>query len=48
VSIHPDSPVTKGVDIQADMFLAVSSPKQPSTPTPAATTIFSFTDEDGT
>jgi len=45
VSIHPDLPATKEVRIQTGMFLAVSSPKQPSTPTPVATTAFRFTDE---
>ena len=34
--------------IQAGMFLAASLLKQPSTPTPVAATIFSYTDEDET
>ena len=32
VSIRPDPLVTKEAGIQADMLLAASSPKQPSTP----------------
>ena len=46
VNIQPDPPVTEDVGMQADMFLAASSPKQPSTPVSATT--FSFTDEDET
>ena len=38
--------MTKGIGVQTDIFLAASSPKQPSTPT--ATTTFSFTDDDET
>ena len=44
VNIRPCPPVTKEVGVQADMFLAASSPKQPSTP--IAATTFSFTDND--
>ena len=44
VNIHPDPPVTRDVDVQVNIFLATSSPKQPSTPVTATT--FSFTDED--
>ena len=46
VSIRPDPPVTNEVGIQAGMFLAASSPKQPSTL--VAATTFSFTDDDET
>ena len=45
VSIRPYPPVTKEVGIQADMFLAASSPKQSTMPIPITTT-FSFTDHD--
>ena len=44
VSIQPDPPVINEVGIQADMFLAASLPKQPSTL--IAETTFSFTDDD--
>ena len=46
VSIPPDPPVTRKVGVQADMFSAALSPKQPSTP--VAATTFSFTDDDET
>ena len=44
VNIQPCPPIMKEAGVQADMFLAVSSPKQPSTPITATT--FSFTDDD--
>ena len=44
IQAHPS--ITKVVGIQADVLLAASSPKQPSTP--IAATMFSFTDDDET
>ena len=44
VNIWPCLPIMKEIGVQADMFLATSSPEQPSTP--IAATTFSFTDDD--
>ena len=43
--IYPEVPMQRDVCTQADMFLAVSSPKQPS-PAPTSEATISFGDED--
>ena len=45
VDIYPEVPMQRDVCTQADMFLAVSSPKQPS-PAPTSEATISFGDED--
>ena len=47
MDIYPDTPTQKDVSTQADMFLAVSSPKQLS-PVPTPEVTISFDDKDMT